>query len=70
MEEKDGARNREDDGLEVFRCMTCGTVLGYYAQGSDGRMKCPQCSDEYRLSFREENPTMKRIARRKKKPQA
>ena len=70
MDGKEGGRFREDDGLEVFRCMSCGAVLGYYAQGSDGRMKCPSCSDEYRLSFREENPTLKRIARRKKKPSA
>ena len=67
MEEKDGGIGREDESLEVFRCMSCGAVLGYYAQGSDGRMKCPSCSDEYRLSFREENPTLKRIGRRKKK---
>lgn len=67
MDEKIGGKSVEDEGLEVFRCMSCGAVLGYYAQGSDGRMKCPSCSDEYRLSFREENPTLKRIARRKKK---
>ena len=58
-----------DDGNEteeVFRCMTCGAVIGHYGQGSFGTTKCPACKEDYRLDFKEDCPTLKRITRRTK----
>ncbi len=51
---------------EVFRCMTCGAIIGYYGPGSNGVMKCPTCKEDFRLDFKEECPILKRISRRVK----
>ena len=51
---------------EVFRCMTCGAVIGHYGQGSFGTTKCPSCKEDYRFDFKEDCPTLKRITRRVK----
>ena len=51
---------------EVFRCMSCGAVIGYYEPGSAGITKCPNCKEDFRLDFKEECPTLKRIHRRAK----
>ena len=51
---------------EVFRCMTCGAIIGHYGQGSFGTTKCPACKEDYRLDFKEDCPALKRITRRTK----
>ena len=51
---------------EVFRCMSCGSVLGSYGQGSYGTTKCPTCKEIFRFDFQEDCPTLKRITRRVK----
>ena len=59
--------NDDDTGTEeVFRCMTCGAVIGHYGQGSFGTTKCPSCKEDYRFDFKEDCPTLKRITRRVK----
>ncbi len=56
----------ETDEEEVFRCMTCGAVIGHYGQGSFGTTKCPACKEDYRFDFKGDCPTLKRISRRAK----
>ena len=67
MKEQNTANSTYDTGREeVFRCMTCGSVIGYYGRGSNGIMKCPTCKEDFRLDFKEECPILKRITRRAK----
>ena len=59
--------NTEDtEQEEVFRCMKCGTILGYYEPGSAGTTKCPTCKEDFRLEFREGCQVLKHITRRAK----
>ena len=46
---------------EVFRCMTCGSVIGNFGKGTFGTTKCPTCRAMFRLDFKEDCPTMKRL---------
>jgi len=55
----------DDNGTEeVFRCMSCGAVIGCYGQGSFGTTKCPSCKEVFRFDFKGDCPTVKRITRR------
>ena len=66
-QEQSTVTSANDTGTEeVFRCMTCGAVIGHYGQGSFGTTKCPACKEDYRLDFKEDCPTLKRITRRTK----
>ena len=66
-QEQNIVNSADDTGTEeVFRCMTCGAVIGHYGQGSFGTTKCPACKEDYRLDFKEDCPTLKRITRRTK----
>ena len=66
-QEQNTVNNADSTGTEeVFRCMTCGAVIGHYGQGSFATTKFPACKDDYRLDFKEDCPTLKRITRRTK----
>ena len=67
MKEEKNPQTTDGTGQEeVFRCMTCGAIIGYYEPGSAGTTKCPSCKEDFRLEFREGIPTLKRIRRRAK----
>ena len=66
QEQNSGNGKNASGNEEVFRCMTCGAVIGYYEPGSAGTTKCPSCKEDFRLEFREGIPTLKRIRRRAK----
>ena len=64
-QEQSTVTSADDTGTEeVFRCMTCGAVIGHYGQGSFGTTKCPACKEDYRFDFKEDCPTLKRITHR------
>ncbi len=65
-EQNPKGRTETTEQEEVIRCMTCGSIIGYYGPGSNGKMKCPTCKDDFRLDFRKESPTLMRIPRRMK----
>ena len=66
MKQDQKANDDSNGAEEVFRCMTCGAVIGYYEPGSAGTTKCPSCKNEFRLEFKEGCPTLKRIPKRAK----
>ena len=46
MKQEQNADNSASGNEEVFRCMTCGAIIGYYEPGSAGTTKCPSCKEE------------------------
>jgi len=62
---------REDSAvLEPMHCSHCGTLLGYFAPGSLAEMRCANCKNDYKVSFREEEPTLRRKSTRRTRMQS
>lgn len=56
--------------LEPMHCSHCGTLLGYFAPGSLAEMRCANCKNDYKVSFREEEPTLRRKSTRRTRIQS
>ena len=62
MKQTTEPRAKTAEKEEVFRCMTCGSVIGNFGKGTFGTTKCPTCRATFRLNFREDYPAMIRMA--------
>ncbi len=51
--------------LEPMHCCHCGTLLGYFAPGSLAEMRCANCKNDYKVSLREEGPSLKQKSTKK-----
>lgn len=58
---RNAAAMNDDPETEVFRCMTCGTVLGHYGPGSFGSTRCAKCRQEFRFELTEDCATLMRL---------
>ena len=62
--------NEDSSVLEPMHCCHCGTLLGYFAPGSLAEMRCANCKNDYKVSLREEGPSLKQKITRKTRNQS